>query len=134
MTVVTCGNCEKRKSVVGQERKSTCEISGEPVWGFVQMGTASNRCPLAANEATGEELQKIAEIKEAASGEELQKTAEIKEGSDVVESNGQEQLQPVTTTAAPTTTTPIPVTTAAPQQNQQNQQKHNQQQNHQNRK
>ena len=114
MTVVTCGNCEKRKSVVGQERKSTCEITGEPVWGFVQMGTASNRCPLAANEATGEELQK---------------TAEIKEGGDVVESNGQEQLQPVTTTAAPTTTTPIPVTTAAPQQNQQ---KHNQ--NQQNRK
>lgn len=110
MTVVTCGNCEKRKSVVGQERKSTCEITGEPVWGFVQMGTASNRCPLAANEASGEELQK---------------TAEIKEG-DVIESNGQEQLQPVTTTAAPTTTTPIPVTpTAAPQQNQQ---KHNQQQ------
>ena len=119
MTVVTCGNCEKRKSVVGHERKSTCELTGEPVWGFVQTDTASNRCPL-ANEAKVEELQKPTEIKEG----------------NVVEPNGEQQLVvtttpvPPTTTAAPVTTTlPPATTTAAPKQPQgQQNQKFNQQQ------
>ena len=100
-----CKSCAKRKSVVGQERKSVCSISGEPVWGFAQMGKASDRCPLL-------------------------KGIEIATDGHVENQEPKEPEQtepPVTTTEAPVTTTAAPqTTTAAPNaQAQQNNGKNN---------
>ena len=41
-----CKTCEKREFQPGRDVHSVCGVTKEHVWGYVQMGTASKKCPI----------------------------------------------------------------------------------------
>jgi flagellar motor protein MotB len=85
-----CKSCEHRFFQVGREVHSTCAITKEHVWSYVQLDTLSKKCPF--SESNKKEIEKEqrenAEVKQAQQQEE-----DLKEAEQVATENNQQQQQ-----------------------------------------